>query len=249
MRIAYSNLVDDATLTASSEDLRFPVENTQDQRLAKPWRTQTVTGITCVVDLGAAAAVDVVAIVGHTISTSATINIEANASDSWGGPSFSTSLTALENMILKYFTAAQTYRYWRFTVEDASNSSSYVDIGRLWLGEYLALDPAATTDFTVSKLRNDNVTYGQGRQKFATPGVGWRRFDLSFRRHAGTMLTAIQTMYDTVGNHTSLIFSNFDTRRDYEIVEPVYCSIVGSLDFKHDSRMYFNYGLTLEEDK
>lgn len=249
MRFAYSNLVDDATLTASSEDLRFPVENAQDQRLAKVWRTQQATSVTCVVDLGSAQAVDTVAIVGHDLSTSATLTIEGNAADSWGAPTFSTALTALDGMILKFFASAQTFQYWRFVIDDASAANAYVSIGRLWLGEYITPDPAASASFTVTKRRNDTVTYGRGRQKFATPGVGWRRFDLSFRRTQGTALSSILTMFDTIGTHSSFIFANFDTRRDYPIVEPCYVSLQGDIDFSHTKGMKFGYSLTLEEDR
>jgi hypothetical protein len=248
MRIAYSNLVDDATLTANSEDSGFPVENAQDQRLAKVWRTQSATGVTCVVDLGSAQDVNTVAIIGHDLTTSATLTIEANATDSWASASVSTSLTALDGMVLKFLSASESYRYWRFSIDDASAANSYVNVGRLWLGTYFTPDPASNAKFAVVKKRSDNVTYGRGRQKFATPGVGWREFDLSFRRTEGTALSNMLTMVDTVGQHASFIFANFDTRRDYPIVEPCYVSLQKDVRFRHTKGMKFEYKLTLEED-
>ena len=249
MRIAYDNLLDDGTLTESSQNTAYPAENVQDQRLAKPWRTLVLTAVTCIVNLGSAKAIDTIAIIGHNLTTSATITVNANAADSWGSPSYTTSLTALDNMVLKYLTTAQTYQYWRFNLDDSTNTNAYLSIGRLWLGAKLDIDPASTNSFRVSKRRSDTVTYGRGRQKFATPGSGWRSFSFNFRRTSGSMLTAIQTMYDTVGNHSSLIFSNFNALRSYEIVEPCYCSIVGNIDFAHQNRMRFDYALEIEEDK
>lgn len=249
MRIAYTNLVDSAALSASSENVIYPVENVQNGRLAKPWRTTSTTGVNCIVDLGAATAVSTVAIMGHTLTTSATLTIEANSADSWAAPAWSTTLTSLSGVILKYLDAAQTYRYWRFTMEDASSGSAYIDIGRLWLSSYLQVDPSSITEFTVGKERSDTVTVGRGKQKFATEGVGWRTFDLRFKVHSGTMLTAIQTLYDTVGNHESIIFSHFDSIRTYPIVEPVYCSIDGGIDFSHRRSMKFDYALKLTEDR
>jgi hypothetical protein len=248
MRIAYTNLVDGGTVTANSEDPQFVDDNVQDQRLAKAWRTLSTTGITCVVDLATAQTVNTVAVLGHNITTAATVTIQANASDSWGAPTYSTTLTALDGAILRYLDSAETFRYWRYTFEDPTNTENYLQIGRLWLGDFLQIDPSSTVDFTVSKKRNDVVSYGRGLQKFGTPGVGWREFNFEFRRHEATMLTAIQTMYDTVGNHTSMIFCNFDTLRTYPIVEPCYVSIVGDIDFKHRRSMAFDYSLRLEED-
>ncbi len=250
MRIAYTNLVDSATApTALTTDLLYPVVNVQNQRLAKRWRSTSATGQTIIIDLGSAQAVDTIAVLGHSLTTSAVVSIDANATDSWGGPSFTTALTALTGPILKYLSAAQTYQYWRFNLSDASAASNYVEAGRLWLGVKLAIDPSSLYNFTVGKLRSDTVTYGRDRQKYATEGVGWRRFSLSFPKTGGSALTNVLTMYDEVGNHSSVIFSNFDTTRSFEIVEPCYCSIVGELTFAHARAQKYTWSLELEEDR
>ena len=251
MRIAYSNLIDAGTApTALTTDLLYPVANLQNQRLAKRWRSTTPTAQTIVVNLGSAQAVDTLAVLGHNLSGSATVIVEAHTSDSWGTPALSAiSLAYNAGAILKYLAAAQTYQYWRYTLDDATNSDGYVEAGRIWLGTFLVIDPSSLDAFTVTKKRSDTVTYGRDRQKYATEGVGWRQFDLSFPRTGGTSLTAVQTMYDTVGNHGSLIFSNFDSLRTFDLVEPVYCSIVGEIDFNHGGFMQFLWGIQLEEDR
>ena len=250
MRIAYENLIDAATApTALTEDLLYPATNVQNQRLSKRWRSTAATAQTVVVDLGSAQAVDTVAILGHSLTTSAVVSIDANATDSWAGPSWTTSLTALTGPILKYLAAAQTYQYWRFNLSDSSAASNYVEAGRLWLGVKIAIDPSSMYNFSVSKRRSDTVTYGRDRQKYATEGVGWRSFSLSFPRTGSSALTNILTMYDTVGNHSSVIFSNFDTTRSYTLVEPCYCSISGELNFSHARAQKYTYSLELEEDR
>lgn len=252
MRIAYNNLIngiESTDITASTEDFLYPVSNLLSQRVAKAFRTQDASAQTVVFDLGTAQNVNTIAIIGHNLTASATLTIEANAADSWGSPSVSTSLTYIDGPIIKYLSSSESYRYWRLSIDDATNTDGYISLGVVWLGEYLTIDPASLLNFSVTKVRDDTVVYGRGRQKYASVGVGWRRFDLSFPRTGGTMLTSIQTMYDTVGNHTSCIFANFDDLRTYPLVEPVYCSIVGDLDFNHSSRMQFEYSLVLEEDK
>ena len=250
MRIAYANLIDAGSApTALTADLLYPVENMQNQRLAKRWRSTDPSAQTIVVNLGSAQAVDTVAILGHNLSGSAAVTIEAHTSDSWGTPALS-AITLVYNAgaILKYLAAAQTFQYWRFILDDPTNTDGYVEVGRPWLGEYLAIDPSSLDAFTVTKKRSDTVTYGRDRQKYATEGVGWRNFNLSFPRTSGSALTAILTMYDTVGNHGSVIFSNFDSLRIYPLVEPCYSSIVGEIDFSHKRNMKFTWGITLEED-
>ncbi|KKL62922.1 hypothetical protein LCGC14_2180300, partial [marine sediment metagenome] len=53
--IIYSNLFDNYTLTASQEDANYPVENVQDIRLAKTWRTITASAASAVIPAGSAA--------------------------------------------------------------------------------------------------------------------------------------------------------------------------------------------------
>ncbi len=250
MRIAYLNLIDAGSApTALTTDLLYPVENMQNQRLAKRWRSTDASAQTIVVNLGSAQAVDTLAILGHNLQVSATVIVEAHTSDSWGTPALSAiTLTYNAGAILKYLAAAQTFQYWRYTLNDPTNTDGYVEVGRPWLGTFLAIDPSSLDSFTVTKKRSDTVTHGRDRQKYATEGVGWREFNLSFPRTGGTALTAVQTMYDTVGNHGSVIFSNFDSLRIYDLVEPVYSSIVGEIDFRHGGFMQFLWGIRLEED-
>ncbi len=251
MRIAYENLIDAGSApTALTTNLLYPVGNMQNQRLSKRWRSTDPSAQTIVVNLGSAQAVDTVAILGHNLSGSAAVTIEAHTSDSWGTPALSAiTLAYSAGAILKYLAAAQTFQYWRFILDDPTNTDGYVEVGRPWLGTYLAINPSSLDAFTVTKKRSDTVTYGRDRQKYATEGVGWREFNLSFPRTGGTSLTAVQTMYDAVGNHGSVIFSNFDSLRIYPIVEPCYSSIVGEINFRHGGFMQFLWGIQLEEDR
>ncbi len=54
MRLIYNNLWDNFTLVESQEDANYPVENTQDIRLAKVWRTETASAASVVITAGSA---------------------------------------------------------------------------------------------------------------------------------------------------------------------------------------------------
>lgn len=256
MRIIYNNLIDgvDATdLYATSELIGYPVSNIQNQRLGKKWLTDPATSQSVTIDFNAdMPTVDTVAVLGHNITTACTVSVMASDSDLFPIASYSTSITVVdEGMLLKFLSSAESgYRYWHFEFSGQGD----LEIGRLWLGRYSSISPSSLIDFSVEKKRSDTVLYNKSRQKFAVPGVGWRKFNLSFPRTSSTTLTLIQSLYDDVGNHSSFIFCNFDTLRigddeRYRLVEPVYCSIVGDLSFKHDKRLHFTYSLTLEEDR
>jgi len=128
-------------------------------------------------------------------------------------------------------------------------NTNTVQLGRIWMGDYLQISPSSLLDFRVTKKRSDVNIYGKDRQKISIPGVSWRRIELSFPTTSNDMIKSIYTMYSTVANNKSIIFCNFDTIRGYPLVEPLYCSIDGSITFTHNESMKFTYSLNLEEDR
>lgn len=240
MRISYTNYADIGTLTAPTVIAGYPVASMQDERLAKAFRTTTLSTMTVTVTLAASTVITAVAILGHNFTSSATVVFTGNTAY---------SMIASVPTILNYLTASAAITSCTFTVTDPTNTDGYLKIGRLWVGDYVTIDPSSLLDFTVTKKRSDQIGYSTNRAKFGLPGVGWRQFDLSFPRSTNAMTVIIENMFNSVGNHSSVIFSNFDSIRSYQIVEPCYCTIANEVTFNHQEYMQFTYGLTLEEDK
>lgn len=254
MRIAYNNFIDaleSTAIAASSEDTSYPATNVQDQRLAVKWHSEDATEHTIIFDLGATAACSIFAVMSHNLTPTGTVTVVGNDDIASGltwvtsGESSTQTITYNANMMVRFVTPISN-RYWKFTFSGQTQNG--IEIGRLWIGNYIDIDPSSTNDFQVIKKRDDIVVYGRGRQKYASVGDGWRRFELSFPRTAGTTLTAIQTLYDTVGNHSSFIFCNFNDLRTYPLVDPCYVSIDGEIGFTHTKRQFYTYSLSLEED-
>lgn len=254
MRIAYDNFIDSlesTSIAASSEDTSYPSTNVQDQRLAVKWHSEDATTHTIIFDLGATAACSIFAVMSHNLVSGGTVTVNGNDDIASGltwvtsGESSTQTIAYNEDIMLK-FVSPISNRYWKFTFSGQTQNG--IEIGRLWIGDYISISPASTNDFNIIKRRDDTVVYGKGRQKYASTGNGWRRFELSFPRTAGTTLTAIQTLYDHVGNHSSFIFCNFNDLRTYPLVDPCYVSIDGEINFTHTKRQYYTYTLSLEED-
>jgi hypothetical protein len=255
MRIAYNNFIDalsSASILASSEDSSYPVTNTQDQRLTTKWYSEDATTHTVVIDLGATTSCSIFAIMSHNLSTGGTVVVNGNddilPNLVWttSGQSSTQTITYNADMLLLFVTPIAN-RYWQFTFSGQSQNG--IQIGRLWIGDYIDISPSSLDDFTVTKKRDDIVVYGKNRQKYASIGNTWRQIELTFPRTKPSSLSAIYTFYDTVGKHSSFIFANFDTLRGYELVEPMYCSIADDMGFSHARNQFYTYSLTLEEDR
>lgn len=251
MRVSYNNYIDilpASSLTALTETTNYPVINVQDQRLSQEYRSTAVTSQTIIIDLGAATSISTAAIISHNYTSSVSITVDANTTNSWVSPATTKTIIYNIGMLLNFFTPI-SYRWWRFTINDTTNTNGYLKIGRLWLGDYITIDPSSLIDFNVTKKRSDRVVHGRGQQKFASKGIGWKEFSFSFPSSNYTMVDSISTMYDTVGNHSSFIFCNFDTSRNLNnLVEPVYCSLQDTISFTHEENRKYNYQLRFQEE-
>ena len=196
---------------------------------------------------------DTVALMGHNLSEGATITFQANDYDAWeytatGGSIIQSSMVWNKETILTFLTRTQK-QYVKFSLSDPNNTGAYIEIGRPWIGQYLDISPSSLLDFKVSKKRSDTVIHGKDRHKWSVIGEGWRRFELSFPPTEEAMIESLATMFDAVGNHSSMIFCNFDTIRSYQLVEPCYVSIDGDFEFMHTRRMVWTWNLVLEEER
>jgi len=143
----YNNLFDLATLTASSAATGYPASNLQNPFRGKVWTTAGATAGTAnlVIDHATAKAVTVVALIGYNwTSAPGTLKFQANATDSWGTPSFDQALTFAANptangnpgVIVKTF-ASQSYRYNRLNVVYSPGAvDTDWSLGRIFVGTY-----------------------------------------------------------------------------------------------------------------
>jgi hypothetical protein len=251
MRIAYNNYIDNlttTTLTSLTESPTFPLINVQDQRLSMRFHTfASVTAQTVTVDFGTAMSISTAAVMAHNFTSSCTVTISANTTDSWPGAT-SKTITYNAGMMLNFF-APVSYQYWQFSLDDQTNTDGFLSMGRLWLGDYITIDPSSEVDFTVIKKRSDRVIHGRGQQKFASIGIGWKEIKLSFPDTNYTMINAIDTMFDIVGKHSAFIFCNFDDLRSVSnLIEPCYVTIENDIQFKHVEGRKFKYDISLQEE-
>ena len=142
----------DATLTANSSTVNYPVTNVLDSRLSRIFKTDASTTATIVFDALTAVKVDSVVIANHNITSGGTYKIQGNATDSWVAPTVDETITFASGNMTKQFTGG-TLRYWRISIVNATNPDGFISIGRAWLG-----DSFTTPDISpvVGHSRNSN---------------------------------------------------------------------------------------------
>lgn len=139
IRFLSNNLVETAQITASTENAQFPVSNIQEDFRTRVYRS-TSNADSIVFDMGSIEPVDYIGIVdnwqnGFGVST---ILVEASATDSWGAPAFSTTLTfdSTFGVGIKSFTE-ESYRFWRLSF---TSTLGYCEVANLFIGKAVNID-------------------------------------------------------------------------------------------------------------
>jgi hypothetical protein len=176
VKFLQTNLIDSASLTGSTEESAYPAANVQDSILASVWRTTGVTSENLVINLGTAQSADIVFLGNHNLTSSATITLQANSSDSWGAPPFSESLTWESGVINKAFTSA-SYQYWRILIADATNTDGYLKLGGVGLGAAYA-PPGIGTTYQVENRSTARKYTTETGQNYGSDGVFLRQVNV-----------------------------------------------------------------------
>ncbi len=133
------NLIESSIMVASSTNAQYPLSNLKHDFRTKIWRS-TSNADNIVFDFGNPETVDSLAIVdnwknGFGVST---ILIEANGTDIWTSPAFSTSLTFDEKFGIGIKTIPeQKYRFWRVSV---TSTLGFCEIAYLFIGKKIEIE-------------------------------------------------------------------------------------------------------------
>ena len=148
LRLGYKNLIRDATVIGkTSENPQFPAENTQDDILALPWRATGCGDEHVDYDLGQAREYDLVGILSHNLSPSATVSIIGADDSAFSTGVVTDALTWHAGLIVAFLGTARTKRYVRLRVQDPSNTDGFVEIGTPILYKYAELNRTFTVGY------------------------------------------------------------------------------------------------------
>ena len=147
VRASVTNLADAATITASTSDAAYPASNLgTPEEPDNPAKTTVSTDSWWLIDHGSAKAV---VAWGLLYSNFTSVKIQANATDSWGAPSYdSGTITLATNpgqgrLCLFHRPATQTYRYNRIWVptQTPTDAAAGFRLGGVWACSALTSAP------------------------------------------------------------------------------------------------------------
>lgn len=127
------NLLAVAELSAAAPDVNYPLSNMVDGFPDHPAKF-TATTDAIVADFGVAKRVDAMAFYHHNLDPGVAVNLQGNATNTWGAPSLSTGIVMparwadgypinpwIDLKTLVPVDANRTYRYWRLVISSANS--------------------------------------------------------------------------------------------------------------------------------
>lgn len=243
------------TLVASSADSEFPVANLTHPFRSKVWRTTGKTDENVVINLGAATQIDSVALLfdslgGNKFTGGATITIQANASDAWGAPSVSQVLTidTVNKCATHFFSSPQNFQYWRLRLQDAGNSLTYLEVGKLLLSKATQLTQTPDIGFKYrvsdqSKLQT--TAYGH---QYADIYPVKKGFEFNYDAMTQADFVTLLEIYRLKGNTQVIAFALDPTEQLFDKDRYfIYGYFGGDFTGTHKFLGYFNNPIKIEE--
>ena len=205
-----TNKVDTATLTESSENSMLPAENVQNARAGKVWETTGASvNQNIVVDMGSTQAATYLGLV-HPDENLTPGNIQGNATDSWGSPSFDETITGSGKTHVYKFSVGALVRYYRFTFTQPVSTPS--KLGRLFIGGATTLTQNMDYEgFAIHNVDRSSTVKADGGS-YSDQRLGHKRLTLPFSDITEATKTTLQeTIFDVVGTHTPFFIQPDET--------------------------------------
>lgn len=164
-RMMWSNLVDESATLLTPSSAAISVENIRTLHRKRIWRTAARTNETLTFDLQSTSKnIRCCALTGYNLTATATIQLAY--SDDGSTWTVLTTKTVGSDTVLFFFFSVLTNRYWRLTFNDAANTNPYIEVGRIFLGDYW--EPAATIlrNWAIKVIDKSEVQRSVGQQKW-----------------------------------------------------------------------------------
>ena len=242
MRILYDNIIKDATITASSEhpDFTFAV-GLLDKRLSRVSRTIDDDDQWIKFTMSSATNASYICIKNHNFTSGATVKIEGNATDSWGAPTFTQTITVSDDMCAA-FASTQNFQYWRLTVDDASNPDTYIEIGYVFLGVHLAM-PGYDAAVTTGEKSTAETEYSASGQLYGDKRIVFKTAEITFPDVSQANKDLISAFFAEMDKTEPFVLL---IAEDTPLIYPsLYCSLTTDLSWAKAPNQGLSYSLKL----
>ena len=192
-----------ATSTAAGD---FSANNLNTDIVEQCWRSDPggskIISLTCDTQISQGVFVDTIAILGHNLTRSASIEVQASNNSSFAVyQPFILEVNRTANIYWVAPTAPTvSYRYWRFAIRDQTNTNSYLQIGSIVFGSSILMVANDITDSVRRSTKHfSDKVQTEGFTNVANDRAIKYGLGVEFRSIAydGTDYTNLRRIFDT----------------------------------------------------
>ena len=218
VRCLRGSVLDDATVSASSQTSGLPAGNVQNKLIRKVYRTTGRSNEWIRFKAsGGATGINMVFVGKHSFSRNAVVLWQGNTTSNFAsGPALNITLgvvtDALGSVVPKigYFRAtsqAYSYLHWRLYFRDSGNASTNVEIGRLAVGRWVEPSQNLREGFTMRYVDPSRRMVNAGRQGYANVRPTYQEFSYSVGYASEVQQDQLIALYRSLGQHTAFVFA------------------------------------------
>ena len=179
MKILYENILENGTVTVSSEDSDFPKYRLYDKDISELFKFANTDTSWIKVDAGSKVSIDTLIIPeGHNL---AGLNCALKYSDDDVIYTNADSFIPWDSsLIARMITCSTKHRYWKFEI---TNPAKIVYMAELFLGKSVTLtrNPSRTSEYLPHVKNILRLEHFNGRVTFLRKGKPRRRYNYTFR--------------------------------------------------------------------
>lgn len=206
IKFYHYNLIQQSNTVISDPNANalFPLTNLSDSRTTKVYRS-TTPSTSIVFDFISAEEVDSILIIPNQMQSwgfYGSVTIEANPTNVWSSPAFSTTLLPSEIDQEHLFAAkewvAQEYRFWRIT----ATGTNYVEFSKIFLGKKQTIgNRSISFNWQYQDGDNSIITTNRYGQRFADIVNRQKRFSFQFELLNKSEIDDFFSIYDYCGKY------------------------------------------------
>ena len=145
----------------------------------------------------------------HTVISTGSVTVQANATDVWTSPSIDQVMTYSAELIAFHWGSAQTFRYWRFVIDDTQNPVESVEVGIAYVGIYTQPESGYSHNFAEDRTESSEVSFADQGASYQHEKATRDLFDVSWSHLNASDKADFESILDLVKVGRPFFF-NFD---------------------------------------
>jgi hypothetical protein len=235
-----NDVLDDATVSVSSETDGLGGINVQDELVRRVYRTTGRENEYVTLQAsGGQVGLNVVHISNFSVTKDAVILWQGNSTSNFAsGPALSVTLAMATDgtgnpirKITHYFDSVQTHEFWRLYWEDSGNPSTNIEVGRILAGEYTEPQYNMRDGFSMTPLDPSRFSATKGRQGYANVKRQYYQVTYSVSSMPETQQNELLALYACTGKYAPLLLSLDPETRPHH--NSYYCQFMNDPTLQH----------------